>query len=86
VERKKCFSCDKEKGESIESLMPPRLGSGVVHGGRDLRRASARGGRGPRGEFGKILTNGPQRPVKRSPRTDSRRDCQWAPDVSRQEA
>jgi hypothetical protein len=37
VERTKCFSCDEEEGESAESLMPPRPGSGVVHGGRDLR-------------------------------------------------
>jgi hypothetical protein len=37
VERKKCFSCEEEEGESAESLMPPGPGSGVVHGGRDLR-------------------------------------------------
>jgi hypothetical protein len=58
---------DEEEGRSAESLMPPRLDSGVVHGSRDLRRASAQGGRDPRGEFCYARDNGvPAAEVKRT--------------------
>jgi hypothetical protein len=49
---------DEEEGRSAESLMPPRPGSGVVHGSRDLRQASARGGRGPHEEVYYAPDNG----------------------------
>jgi hypothetical protein len=42
----------------------------------------ARGGRGPRGEIQYALTSGSLRPMKPTPRTDSRRGCQAVPRAS----
>jgi hypothetical protein len=36
--KEEMFQQDEEEGRSVESLMPPRSVSGVVHGSRDLRR------------------------------------------------